>query len=288
MPQKVYLDEQGEPIQASAPPSSKDAKISKGLTSEGYGVPSDVSIGGIPGKTIGGVLAMAGAAAPAVMRGMAGEGLGATGRAYAAVKAAAEQSSPILKYEATKSLLEHLGVPGPLATAAAYAVSGYKRGAKPTTGAAQAPLSDIELARQEAAAGRLAPSILQRMEEAAARASAPAAPVARPAAPPVAAPVAPPPPVVPATAAPPIAAAPAVAVQPPGVILKQMAAAGLNPSEVEQAFRWVKQGVDPSVIWQRIQEARALQATGPFAKLPSLKDALQAVEDRNTSGRWPQ
>lgn len=57
--------------------------------------------------------------------------MGAGGLVSGAAEAAA-QLTPVLKYEATKATLEHLGVPAPIAIPLAMAVSGYKRGAKPT------------------------------------------------------------------------------------------------------------------------------------------------------------
>lgn len=57
--------------------------------------------------------------------------MGSGGLVSGAVEAAT-QLTPVLKYEATKATLEHLGVPAPIAIPLAMAVSGYKRGAKPT------------------------------------------------------------------------------------------------------------------------------------------------------------
>lgn len=62
-------------------------------------------------------------------RAIGAAGLTAAGRAVAGLKSAGAQVTPIIKYEATKTALEAVGVPKPLATAAAYAVSSYRRGA---------------------------------------------------------------------------------------------------------------------------------------------------------------
>lgn len=59
---------------------------------------------------------------------------GATGAApkvVAGVKAAASQAAPAVKYEATRTALEAIGIPPSLAIPVALAVSGYKAGAKP-------------------------------------------------------------------------------------------------------------------------------------------------------------
>lgn len=71
-------------------------------------------------------------------------------------------------------------------------------------------------------------------------------------------------------------------------IVDAMKAEGLSESEVQQAYRWIAQGVEPKVVWQRIQNARALQKTGPFAKLPTNAETEAAVSDRNAKGRWPE
>jgi hypothetical protein len=63
---------------------------------------------------------------------------GAVSRVVAGANAVVTQAAPLVKYEATKTLLEKAGVPSSLATIAAMAVSGYQRnGAKATP--AEAP-----------------------------------------------------------------------------------------------------------------------------------------------------
>jgi hypothetical protein len=56
-------------------------------------------------------------------------------RVGATFKSALGQAHPLVKYEITKSALTHLGLPEPLAMAAAIAVSGYKTGNAPATAA---------------------------------------------------------------------------------------------------------------------------------------------------------
>lgn len=59
-------------------------------------------------------------------------------------KAVAEQVTPQIKYEVTKTALQSIGVPAPLAMAAALAVSGLQRGAKgePTAATTEGPHLD--------------------------------------------------------------------------------------------------------------------------------------------------
>lgn len=65
-----------------------------------------------------------------VGRAVVGAASGAVSRAAAGAKAVVAQATPVVKYEATKAALEHMGVPSPLATAAAMMIAGYKKGAK--------------------------------------------------------------------------------------------------------------------------------------------------------------
>jgi len=77
-----------------------------------------------------------------IARAIAGAGVGMAGRAVAGAKAVVEQAAPAVKYEATKHALEAMGIPSPLAVAAAIAVSGYKKGAPVKAApAARAPRS---------------------------------------------------------------------------------------------------------------------------------------------------
>lgn len=92
-----------------------DSAIVSGVPVVGSVAPEDVLMAGVAGRAVKGA-----------MSGVPNVG----GRVVAGAKAAAEVASPAIKYEATKFALERMGVPGPLATAAAIAVSGYKRGAK--------------------------------------------------------------------------------------------------------------------------------------------------------------
>lgn len=148
----------------------------------------DSSVGGLPPElaAVSGVSLARAVAAPAATMGA---------RAVAGATNALGQAAPLVKYELTKSTLEHLGVPGPAAMAAAIMVSGYKTGAKAASSeaaaadtaaasapATKAPLSDLEFARQETAAGRFNPKTLAAMERRAAATPTP------PPAPPVAVP----------------------------------------------------------------------------------------------------
>lgn len=209
---------------------------------------------------------------------------GAAGGAAAAAKNALSQATPLVKYEATKTVLTHLGIPGPLAGVAAAVVSGYKKGGAVAEAEAAAPTAESFGVRTGTPAPKGMPSgpLRERypnglpIEPATSPAgSAPAAPP--PAAPPAAAP---------STAAPPPAAA-AV----PEPILKAAAGlrqAGYSKDEIEQAIQWLKQGVSSADVVKRLTATRAMTASGPFANLPTSIDVAKAVTTRNQTGRWPE
>lgn len=118
-----------------------------------------------------------------VGRSMVSAGVGAAKKAVAAAKALASETAPVIKYEVTRSGLEAIGLPPSLAIPAAIAVSGYRKGQKPAARPkVKAVLSDLELAKQEVAAGRLPQSVVTALEQRAAK-TAQAAPVATNAAP---------------------------------------------------------------------------------------------------------
>lgn len=84
------------------------------------GAPPELAVAGALG--IGGAVAKAGAAGASKLA--------------AAGKAAVGMAAPAVKYEATKTVLEKLGVPSPMAVVAAMAMAGYKGGAKEAPAAA--------------------------------------------------------------------------------------------------------------------------------------------------------
>ena len=60
-----------------------------------------------------------------------------------------------------------------------------------------------------------------------------------------------------------------------------MASVGLTPPEVDQAVRWLKQGVPEDQIVKRINATRALLGAKPILnQLPSLQQALDEVRSR--------
>ena len=102
------------------------------------------------------------------------------------------------------------------------------------------------------------------------------------------APPAPAPPAATAPAAPPAQpAAPTVSPQ-TLKIQAQLAQAGYTRDEIQAATTWLKQGVPPAQVVERLAKTRALSGTGAFAKLPSSLEVEQAVKARNESGRWPE
>ena len=71
---------------------------------------------------------------------MAQAAAGGASKAVAATKAAIGSVAPVVKYEATKTVLEKMGLPSPFATVAAMAVAGYRgRGAAGSPMTPQAP-----------------------------------------------------------------------------------------------------------------------------------------------------
>lgn len=224
-------------------------------------------------------------------------------RVIAGAKNVVAQSTPLLKYEATKTTLEHFGVPTPLAMATAIAVSGYRGNGKhaPVPAAAEAAP-----ATADAAATSAAPSVAppESVPAAAAQTAAPAPP-----------------------AAPPVS---------PG--LPTLKLSDLTAAEKQVLQEYVDKGMSKADVLQGIAEHRASQpalapATVPqtqslappkptlkAAELPelqrllksgkSLKDSMELIEqqrdlaqrlglpsatqaraavlDRNASGRWPQ
>lgn len=203
-------------------------------------------------------------------RAMVGEGLSAAGRVYAGAKAAAEQATPVLKYEAAKAVLEGMHVPSAIAIPIAIAVSGYKKGAKAPAAAAEASapamvaapnvpanatgtkwgyVSPASVAPEAAAAARVAPA-----------ASTPAAPAS---------------PVV-TGASPSAPLPPAVSQWSPQRIRNEVGLAerrgGLKLTEVqrEQADRLVAQGAAPAeAVTSVAAEAPAASAPTPTTAPPA-------------------
>ncbi len=95
----------------------------------------DNSVGGLPPEmaAIAGAKVLGAAAEPALSLG---------GKALAGAKSIASQAAPGLKYEVTKSGLQAIGVPQPIAVAAAMAVAGYKKGASAPVAAAEMALPE--------------------------------------------------------------------------------------------------------------------------------------------------
>ena len=139
MPQKVYLDAQGDPLPAgktyldaqgaempneaeASPAAPSQTVFGRPLTPRAeaaIGKLDDVVLGvPIPFMPIGQALASVGG--------------GVVSRAWAATKALGKQAVPAVKYEAAKTAMEGMGVPSPVAMTIAMFVSGYKRGTQPS------------------------------------------------------------------------------------------------------------------------------------------------------------
>lgn len=95
---------------------------------------SDNNVLGVPPELIavGAAKAVSAAAQPAIS---------AAQRVGAGVSSIASQAAPAIKYELTKTALEKIGVPTPLAVGAALAISGYKKGGA-TAAETSAPMAE--------------------------------------------------------------------------------------------------------------------------------------------------
>lgn len=93
-----------------------DSNIASGLPGIGS-VSPELLLGGVQAaRSVGGAVA---------------GGTGMAGRALAGAKQMISEASPFVKYEASRTLLEHYGVPPGMAAIAAAAISGYKIKAAP-------------------------------------------------------------------------------------------------------------------------------------------------------------
>jgi hypothetical protein len=180
--------------------------------------------------------------------GAMGEATTTGGRVLAGAKEAITQASPIVKYEATKHLLTSAGLPESVAIPLAMVASGYQPGKKGTE-----PLPETPAAPGSA--------------------SAPTAPE-----------------VAPSPAPTPASAGPTKAPRAPRVGRASASASqtsegfSLSKAEEDEAARWMAKGVPPEEILNRILMSRKLtSATGA----PTPQEMRQAVDFRNTKGRWP-
>jgi len=172
----------------------------------------------------------------------------ASGGVIGAAKEVVTQTTPIVKYEATKHVLTSVGIPESVAIPIAMAVSGYKRGAKPEPVAPESPASALP---PSAASGGTTP---------------PPAPTPRP--------------TRPGGSTPPAVSQPRMAT--PGnpamdEIGDRMAGGpdmpskgngtpsfdvnSMSPQEKIQALKWYEAGVKPEVIVQRIEGSRQFSGT---------------------------
>jgi hypothetical protein len=69
-------------------------------------------------------------------------------------------------------------------------------------------------------------------------------------------------------------------------VAAQLKKAGYSDSEILQSVKWLQQGVSSADVVKRVEAARALQQTGPFAHLPTNLDAALSVAERNETGKW--
>jgi len=181
---------------APAATSLPDVSAHAGVPARGRGTQLDldksnrgVALATTPLAHPTGIDAIDGFTSPVGLASLAAGGVGIAragmaGGVTAAAKTAIADASPLIKYEATKTALEKIGLPSPLAIAAAIAVSGYKKPGKaapagPPSTAAPAGVETAQdaLARRMASPPTAAPVAAEAAPavEAAAPAVAPAA-----------------------------------------------------------------------------------------------------------------
>lgn len=188
-----------------------------------------------------------GPAGRAIASGVSGGGGGLAAKTLSGIKATITQAAPAVKYELTKSTLEHLGVPTPIASAAGMMVSGMRRGRAAAESTAAEATSPAEMSAAPPA-------------PAASSASAPSA-----GAPPPATPVP----------------------EPALKILGALKQAGYSDAERTQAVQWLQRGVSAEDVVARLHATRALQGQGPFANLPTDLDMAKAQEVWLRTNRRP-
>jgi hypothetical protein len=234
-----------------------------------------------------------------LMGGMMARGVAraASGGAGAAVKAAVAEASPLLKYEVTKTTLEKMRVPAPIAMLVAAAVSGYRgNGKKPAVPEVPAVAEPRVPANATGTGWTPAP---MPTPAAAPRASAP---VAAPSGTPSPAPPAPAPPVTPPTAQEmaaqtltrqgysPAEAQAAVAQQPPApaaATTSPAAPTAPKPMLLAADFAAVQRLTSKGMpLPKAIAQVQAERALAERLGLPSPEQARQSVADRNKTGRW--
>jgi hypothetical protein len=249
----------------------------------------DNSILGVPPE-----LAVAGAVG--VGRAVAGAGLSMAQRAVAGGRAILDQQVvPKLKYEATKSMLEHFGVPAALAIPAAIAISGYRKGgqAAATTAATEAETVAVDAARPAAASETPAPPAASAARTSPPRSTSGSVPAGRP-------------PAIPLSATEQAAVAglvkegypeeevvkhvvaqraPAAAPEPTPPPAAAAAKPKMAAAEVKEYSRLRKAGKTEQEATQIILAQRALQQR---LGLPSSAEVRQGVVSRNATGRWPE
>lgn len=104
----------------------------------------DPELGRVDNSALGLPPEMAALSALAIARAAALPAANLIGRAKAAMAAAGVQAAPALKYEVTKTALQAIGIPAPIAVGTALMVSGYRKGGGKIapTAAAETPLPE--------------------------------------------------------------------------------------------------------------------------------------------------
>jgi hypothetical protein len=235
-----------------------------------------------------------------LMGGMMARGVAraASGGAGAAVKAAVAEASPLLKYEVTKTTLEKMRVPAPIAMLVAAAVSGYRGNGKKPAVPEVPPVAEPRVPANATGTG-WTPAPMPTPSAAAPRASAP---VAAPSGTPSPAPPAPAPPATPPTAQEmaaqtltrqgysPAEAQAAVAQQPPApaaATTSPAAPTAPKPMLLAADFAAVQRLTSKGMpLPKAIAQVQAERALAERLGLPSPEQARQSVADRNKTGRW--
>ena len=200
------------------------------------------------------------------------------------------QASPIIKYEATKTLLRSVGVPGPIAELAAMAASGMRRNGEPTAPGEGLPAPRDPNAPHLDRSVPVRPSDLtpQQMAErlvyghgtppdlkGAGRASGISGPVGEP--------VAAPPASTPAAPMSPSALGAALAPETPSAALSPSPKPRLTAAEMKEYSRLLAKGMTEEQAQQALGNMRRLAAMLGGA---SPEEVRAAVAHRNATGTW--
>ncbi len=192
--------------------------------------------------------------------------VGLAQRSVAGIKAALPQVTPIVKYEVTKAALQKLGLPNSVAVVVAAGVSGYSRGGikVPTTAADTELPAAVETVPAEAGAvAQTAPAVASPAPEMAAQ---PTAPTTKP-----------------------LAFNPSQALTTARETFAKLGQTA-QPGEVSNTMELIRRGTAPedavAIVLRNRGGGAMPKLPTAFTGLPTDDAMLEAVAQRNKTGRW--